>query len=34
LNRKWSDITPDCGDSVAAFADDEMQKSMSPDLTS
>src|SRR6266481_5913441 len=33
-NRKCIDITPACGDSVAAFADDEMQNSTSPDFTS
>src|SRR6267142_4414183 len=33
-NRKCIDITPACGESVAAFADEEMQNSTSPDFTS
>src|SRR5216683_1579647 len=33
-NRKCIDITPACGDRVAAFADEEMQNSTSPDFTS
>ena len=33
-NRKCIDITPACGDSVAAFAEEEMQNSTSPDFTS
>src|SRR6185437_13248476 len=33
-NRKCIDITPACGDNVAAFAEDEMQNSTSPALTS
>src|ERR1700720_4383491 len=30
-NRKCSDITPACGDTVAVLADDVMAKSISPD---
>src|SRR5260221_547695 len=33
-NKKCIDITPACGDNVAAFAEAEMQNSTSPDLTS
>ena len=33
-NRKCIDITPACGDSVAALAEDEMQNSTSPAFTS
>ena len=33
-NRKCSDITPACGESVAALAEALMQNSMSPALTS
>src|SRR5262249_25909126 len=33
-NRKCNDITPACGESVAALVEEEMQKSMSPALTS